>query len=40
MNWDALGAIAEFAGALGLFVTLLHLAAQIRQTNQMTLVAG
>jgi len=31
INWDALGAIAELAGALAVFATLIYLALQIRQ---------
>ena len=33
MNWDALGAIAETLGALGVIATLGYLALQIRQNN-------
>jgi hypothetical protein len=32
MNWEALGASAELLGAIGVIVTLLYLAAQIRQS--------
>jgi len=36
MNWDALGAVGEVVGALGVILTLIYLAAQIRQnTNQL-----
>jgi hypothetical protein len=35
MNWDAVGAIGEIAGAIAVFVTLLYLAMQVRQTNKM-----
>jgi len=35
MNWDALGAVGDFAGAIAVFATLLYLAKQIKQTNQM-----
>ena len=31
MNWDALGAIAEFVGAIAVLITLVYLAVQIRQ---------
>ncbi len=31
MNWDAIGAVAEVVGALGVILSLLYLAAQIRQ---------
>lgn len=33
MNWEALGAIAELLGAIGVIVTLVYLATQIRQNN-------
>ncbi len=33
MNWDAIGAIAEMVGALGVIVTLGYLAVQIRQNT-------
>jgi hypothetical protein len=36
MNWDAIGALAELAGALGVILSLAYLAVQIRQnTRQM-----
>lgn len=34
MNWDALGAIAELLGALGVIVSLFYLATQIRQNTR------
>jgi len=34
MNWDAVGAIAESAGALGVIVSLIYLALQVRQNTQ------
>ena len=34
MNWDAVGAIAEVLGAIGVIVSLLYLANQIRQSTQ------
>ena len=34
MNWDALGAIAELIGALGVIVTLIYLTTQIRQNTK------
>ena len=34
MNWDALGAIAEFLGAVAVFITLAYLALQIRQNTK------
>ena len=33
MNWDAVGAIAELAGAAGVIATLAYLAVQIRQST-------
>jgi hypothetical protein len=33
VNWDALGAIAELLGAVGVIVTLAYLAVQIRRSN-------
>lgn len=33
MNWDAVGALAELAGAFGVIVTLGYLALQIRRSN-------
>jgi len=36
MNWDAIGAVSEAVGAIGVIVTLVYLAYQIRQnTNQL-----
>lgn len=34
MNWDALGAMAELLGAIGVIVSLLYLARQIRQSTR------
>ena len=34
MNWEAIGAIGETLGALGVIVTLVYLAAQIRDSNR------
>lgn len=34
MNWEAIGAIGEVAGAIGVIATLLYLAAQIRQNTR------
>ena len=36
MNWDAVGAIAELAGALGVIASLAYLAVQIRQNSRVT----
>jgi hypothetical protein len=33
MNWDAVGALAEVAGAVGVLITLAYLAIQIRQNS-------
>ena len=33
MNWDAIAAIAELAGAIGVIASLIYLARQIRQSN-------
>ena len=32
MNWDALGAIAELLGALAVFITVVYLTIQVRQS--------
>ena len=34
MNWDAVGAIAESVGALGVIVSLIYLALQVRQNTK------
>ena len=34
MNWDAIGAIAESIGALGVIASLIYLATQIRQNSR------
>ena len=34
MNWDALGAIGEIGGAIGVIVTLVYLSTQIRQNTK------
>ncbi len=36
MNWDAIGAIAEIAGALAVVVSIVYLAIQIRSNTQAT----
>ncbi len=33
MNWNAIGAVAELFGAVGVIVSLLYLATQLRQSN-------
>ena len=43
MNWDAIGAVAELAGAAGVIFSLVYLARQIRQSNatdQLTATLG
>lgn len=39
MNWTAIGAVGEFLGALGVIVTLIYLARQIRQHTTATRLA-
>lgn len=39
MNWDAIGAIGEIAGALGVIATLLFLGIQIRHNSKSTMAA-
>lgn len=34
MNWEALGAIAEFIGGIAVLITLVYLAIQVNQINQ------
>jgi hypothetical protein len=34
MNWDAIGAVAELVGAVGVIVTLIYLATQVRQNTK------
>jgi len=36
VNWEALGAIGEIVGAVGVIITLAYLAVQIRQNTAMT----
>jgi hypothetical protein len=33
MTWDAIGAIAELLGAMGVIASLVYLAGQIRQSS-------
>jgi len=35
MNWDALGAVAEALGALGVIITVAYVAIQMRQNSQL-----
>ena len=39
MNWDAIGAIGEIVGAMAVVVTLIYLAAQVRQSTVATQAA-
>jgi hypothetical protein len=34
MNWEAIGALGEIVGAMAVFLTLIYLAAQIRQNTR------
>ncbi len=40
MNWEAIGAIAEIVGALGVIVSLIYLALQIRTQNEEARIAA
>jgi len=40
MNWDAIGAVGEVVGAIGVIVTLAYLALQIRQSNRQEAMQG
>ena len=40
MNWEAIGAIGEIAGALGVIVSLAYLASQIRTQNRESRLAA
>ena len=40
VNWDALGAVAELAGAAGVIASLLYLTAQVRASNRAAAVAA
>ncbi len=37
MNWDAIGAIAELFGAVGVIASLVYLATQIRHSQEQTI---
>jgi hypothetical protein len=39
MSWDGIGAVGELVGALGVIVSLVYLAAQIRQNSQVVRTA-
>jgi hypothetical protein len=40
VNWDAIGAIAELLGAVGVIASLLYLAVQVRQNTRQTRLAA
>jgi hypothetical protein len=40
VTWEAASAIAQVLGSVAIVITLIYLAAQIRQTNRATLIAG
>ena len=40
MNWEAIGAIGEIAGALAVIVTLVYLSAQVRQNTKASRLAA
>ena len=40
MNWEAIGAIGETAGAVGVIVTLIYLAIQVRQNTRSSRLAS
>lgn len=40
MNWDAIGAVAELLGAVGVIISLLYLASQIRNANRAAAVSA
>ncbi len=40
MNWDALGAIAELLGAVGVIASLLYLGRQIRQSTKQSFASS
>ena len=34
MNWEAIGAVAEFVGAIAVVITLIYLRSQLRQNTK------
>ncbi len=40
MNWDAIGAVAEMLGAIGVIITLVYLARQIKQNSRQLMGAS
>ena len=39
MNWEAIGAVAEAAGALGVLVSIVYLALQVKQNTEESRIA-
>ena len=35
MNWDAIGAVGEVGGAIGVIITLVYLAGQLRRATSL-----
>jgi len=35
MNWDAIGSIAEYIGAIGVILSLVYVGRELRQSNKM-----
>lgn len=40
MNWNAIAAIGQVLGAIGVVASLLYLAAQVRQNNRASVVVS
>jgi hypothetical protein len=40
VNWEAIGAVGEILGAIAVFVTLIYLANQIKQSNNLARFSG
>jgi hypothetical protein len=40
MNWEAIAAVGEIAGALAVIITLVYLARQVRQSNRQDLISS
>jgi len=40
VNWEAIGAVGEILGAIAVFVTLIYLASQIKQSNNLARFSG
>jgi hypothetical protein len=40
MNWEAIGAVGELLGAIGVILTLIYLAIQIRQNTESSLLTA